>query len=469
MILLLIAAAFAASLPATNPAPTISAAQRQQIDTLVGATMRHQHLPGMSLAIARNGAVLYASGYGYRDVQKRLPADSGTVYNIASMTKQFTATAILLLQEDGKLSVGDSLARYLPDYRYARQITLREMLNHTSGIPDYSIVENVPHRATAAQFVDLIKDTPLDFPPGSRFEYSNTNYVILGMIVEKVSGESYGDFLARRVFQPLGMHATSARMIPQDVPDGAVGYTYADGKIVTSPQTADDLGYGDGTIDSSVTDLVRWDAALDNGRVLNRSSWSAMTFSPLSHGYGMRGGYGFGLDLAHLYGRRYIFHQGLNGGFAGENATFPDDGLEIAALSNGDPFDEDLFFRRVVSIVEPPTAAEAAADLESATGQDPVVTKKVMSLLAAMQRGTIDREAVTADYAHMLTPAAARQMCADAGVVGTPRRVIYRGRTYRDRKDFVFYDVYYPDSVVAVDAGVATNGALSLIEVARED
>jgi CubicO group peptidase (beta-lactamase class C family) len=431
VIALSIAAVLAASPPAPTPEPEISASQRQQIDALVAATMLHQHLPGLSIAIARNGALLYASGYGYRDVQKRLPADAGTVYNIASMTKQFTATAILLLQEDGKLSVDDSLARYLPDYRYAREITLREMLNHTSGIPDYSIVDNVPHKATAAQFVDLIKDAPLDFPPGSRFEYSNTNYVILGMIVEQVSGESYGSFLARRVFQPLGMRATSARMIPQDVPDGAVGYTYADGKIVAAPQTADDLGYGDGTIDSSVTDLVRWDAALDNGRVVSRTSWRAMTFSPLSHGYGMRGGYGFGLDLSHLYGRRYIFHQGLNVGFAGENATFPQDGLEIAALSNGDPFDEDLFFRRVVSIVEPPTAAQVAADLESAAGEDRIITKKVTALLAGMQRGSIDSAIVTADYARTLTSAVMRQMC--------------------------------------VDAAIAADGALSLIELARED
>jgi D-alanyl-D-alanine carboxypeptidase len=469
VIALVIAGVLFASQLAPSSAPTLTTAQRQQIVALVAATMRHQHLPGMSLAIARNGVLMYASGYGYRDMQKRSPADAGTVYNIASMTKQFTATAIMLLQEDGKLSVDDSLARYLPDYRFAKGITLREMLNHISGIPDYSIVDDVPHKATAAQFVDLIKDSPLDFSPGSRFEYSNTNYVILGMIVEQVSGESYGDFLAHRVFQPLGMRTTSARMIPQDVPDGAVGYTYANGKIVAAPQTADDLGYGDGTIDASVTDLVRWDAALDNGRVVNRASWRAMTFSPLSHGYAMRGGYGFGLDLAHLYGRRYIFHQGLNVGFAGENATFPDDGLEIAALSNGDPFDEDLFFRRVVSIIEPPTAAQAAADLNAAPGEDPIITKQVTALLAGMQRGSIDRDLVTAEYARALTPAVMRQMCADAAVAGTPRRVIYRGRTYRDRKDFVFYDVYYPDSVVAVDAAIGANGALSLIEMARED
>jgi len=431
--------------------------------------MLHQHLPGLSIAIARNGAILYANGYGYRDVRKRAPADPGTVYNIASMTKQFTAVAILLLQEDGKLSVDDSLVRYLPDYRYARQITLRELLNHTSGIPDYSIVDGVPHKATAAQFVDLIKNAPLDFSPGSRFEYSNTNYVILGMIVEQVSGESYGSFLARRVFRPLGLRSTSARMIPHDLPDGAVGYTYAGGKIVEAPQTADDLGYGDGTVDASVTDLVHWDAALDNGRVVSRASWREMTFSPLSHGYGMRGGYGFGLDLGHLYGRRYIFHQGLNVGFAGENATFPDDGLEIAALSNGDPFDEDLFFRRVVSIVEPPSAAAAAADMVSAAGEDSSITRKVTAVLAGMQRGSIDPALVTADYARALAPPTMRQMCADAGIKGSPQRLIYRGRTYRDRKDFVFYDVYYPDSVVAVDAAIASNGALSLIELARED
>ncbi len=423
----------------------------------------------MSLAIARNGVLLYARGYGYRDLRNIRLADANTVYNIASMTKQFTAAAILLLRQDGKLSVDDHLARFMPDYRYAARITLREMLNHTSGIPDYTIVNNVPHTATAAQFVDLIRNAPLDFTPGSRFEYSNTNYVILGIIVEKVSGISYGSFLGRRIFQPLGLRATSARLIPQDVPDGAVGYTYANGKTVAAPQTPDDLGYGDGTIDASATDLVQWDAALDGGKVLSATSWREMTTIPLGRGYGLRRGYGFGLDISTMYGRRYIYHQGLNVGFAGENATFPDDGLEIAALSNGDPFDEDLFVQRIVSIVEPPTKAQAAAALDPAPGEDGAISAHLRLLLGDMQRGVLDRGLITAEYAKSLTPAQARQACTDAGAIGAPTRFIYRGRTYRDRNDLVFYDIYYAHAVVAMDAAIATGGAISFVELARED
>lgn len=469
MIALIVAVALAQPVHVMSPKPALSQTERAQIDDIVTTTMRHEYLPGMSLAIARNGVILYARGYGFRDLSEGRLADAGTVYNIASMTKQFTAAAILLLQQDGKLSVDDKLSRFMPGYRYASQITLRQILNHTSGIPDYSIVNDVPHTATAQQFVDLIKNAPLDFPPGSRFEYSNTNYVILSIIVEQASGMTFGEFLARRIFEPLGMSATSVRSIPQDHPDGAVGYTYANGKVVAAPATPDDLGYGDGTVNSSVTDLVRWDAALDGGRVLNQASWRAMTTVPLSSGYGLRHGYGFGLDINTMFGRRYIYHQGLNTGFAGENATFPDDGLEIVALSNGDPFDEDLFMNRIVSIVEPPTNAQAAAAMAPEPGEDAAITSRVRALLDGMQHGVVNSDLVTEQYAKELTPAQAREMTSVAGVKGAIVRMIYRGRTYRDRRNLVYYDVYYADSVVAVDAAISANGSISLIELARED
>ena len=230
---------------------------QQRVDALVQSTMAHQHLPGLSLAIARHGHVLYARGYGYRDLSKRAHADATTVYNIASNSKQFTATAIMLLQEEGKLRLDDRLSRYLPEFRYGAQITLRELLTHTSGVPDYVDLNDLPHRATAKQFVDLVRDAPLDFPPGARFEYSNTNYVILGMLVEQVGGTSYSSFLSHRIFDPLKMTNASTRVIPASQPDGALGYTYDNG-IVLAPQTPDDLGYGDGTVNASVLDLVKW-------------------------------------------------------------------------------------------------------------------------------------------------------------------------------------------------------------------
>jgi D-alanyl-D-alanine carboxypeptidase len=462
---LLVALMVLSATPSTEP--VLDPHTQSRVDALVRSTMAHQHLPGLSLAIARGGKTLYERGYGYRDLARRIPADAGTVYNIASCTKQFTATAIMLLKQDGRLKLDDTLSRYLPEFRHGKNITLQELLTHTSGIPDYADLNDLPHVATARQFVDLVADAPLDFPPGTQFEYSNTNYVILGMIVEQVSGMSYSAFLSRRIFGPQGMKATSTRVVPETQPDGATGYTY-DGKIVPAPQTPDDLGYGDGTVNTSANDLVRWDAALDGGDVVSAASWRAMTRAPLHSGYGPRGGYGFGLDLSSLYGHREVSHEGFNVGFASVNATFPDDHLEIIALSNGDPFYEDLFVKRVFALIIPPTAEQLAGDLRSAPGEDAAVTAATKRLLAEMQKGRIDRHSVTPGLAAQLTPAHAHQLCADVGAVGAPKLLVYRDAQYRDRVKDYSYEAYFASAVVAIDVTFA-RGEFASIELARED
>jgi D-alanyl-D-alanine carboxypeptidase len=453
---------------APSNASAMNSDLRARVDEIVRETMVHQHLPGLSIAIARRGALPYARGYGYRDLAHRIPADAATVYNIASNTKQFTAVAIMLLQQDGKLKLDDKLTRYLPEFRHGANITIRELLTHTSGIPDYADLNDLPHHAAARQFVDLVRDAPLDFPPGTQFEYSNTNYVILGLIVEQVSGVSYSTFLYRRIFGPQGMKSTSTRVIPQSQPDGAIGYTY-DGKIVPAPQTPDDLGYGDGTVNTSVNDLVTWDAALDGGDVVSAASWRAMTRAPLHTGYGPRGGYGYGLDLSALYGHREISHEGFNVGFASVNATFPDDGLEIVALSNGDPFYEDNFVKRVFALIIPPTAKQLAADLRSAPGEDAAVTAATKRLLAGMQAGSIDQHSITSELAAQLTPSLARQRCAEAGAAGPPQMLIYRDWQYHDRVKDYSYEAYFAHSIVAVDVTLASGGKIASIDLARED
>lgn len=466
----MIAIAAAALLIASGPSTstTLTGPLTAKVDTLVKATMQHQHLPGLSLAIARDGAVLYARGYGYRDLAHRIPADSATVYNLASNTKQFTAAAVMLLVQDGKVRLDDTVSRYLPEFRYGARITIRDLLTHTSGIPDYADLDNLPHRATARQFVDLVRNAPLDFAPGTTFEYSNTNYVMLGMIVEQVSGWSFSEFLSQRIFDPLHMTGASTRVIPASQPDGALGYTF-DGKIVLAPQTPDDLGYGDGTVNASVLDLVKWDAALDGGGVVDAASWHAMSESPLHTGYGPREGYGFGLDLAALYGHREVSHEGFNVGFASVNATFPDDHIAIVALSNGDPFDEDLLVKRLFAMLIPPTASQQAADMRPAPGEDESVTTATKRLVAAMEAGKVDPRTIAPTLTSQLTPALARQICVVAGVPASQGRFVYRGWQYRHDVKVYSYEAFYATSVVAIDVSLSSAGKIASIDIARED
>jgi D-alanyl-D-alanine carboxypeptidase len=448
--------------------PALPAGVRAQIDAMAHAAIAHQHLAGLSIAIARRGVVLYAAGYGYRDLARRLPADAETIYNVASNSKQFTAAAIMLLAQDHKLSIDDRLSRFFPWYRFGDRITIRELLNHASGIPDYTELPDVPHVATALRFFQLVAGKPLEFPPGTRYRYCNTNYVILGIIVEKVSGTTLARFMRRHFFAPLEMTRSSARLVPLQQPDGAVGYTLDGNRIVQMPQTPDDLGYGDGTVDASVTDLVKWDEALDSGRVVDAGSWRLMTSPPRPEWPGADLGYGFGLDIGSLYGYRQISHYGLNPGFATFNATYPGLGLEIVTISNSDQFIETLLEQRILALLAPvaPTAAQRYA---SEPGENAKVTALAMRWLYRLQHGIIDPKPLTASLAKNLTPAAAIAMTRATHATGEPAHVQFVGEDDRFTSVDFEYLLYFKNAVVDYAVTFDPTGKIEDIALARAD
>lgn len=467
---LIVAASLAAPPPTAMPltAAPLPAGARATIDGMVEAAMAHQHLPAVSIAIARDGRILYARGYGLRDLGKHVAADANTVYNMASVSKQFTAAAIMLLQQDGKLSVDDTINRYFPAYAHATEITIRELLNHTSGIPDYAELPNLPHIATAQNFFDLVSKLPLEFRPGARYRYSNTNFILLGIIVEKASGKTYSEFLKRRIFAPLEMTHTSTRVVPQSQPDGAVGYTFADGRVRAAPQTPDDLGYGDGTVNSSVLDIVNWDAALDDGRVVSASSWRQMTTVPRAEGEtdAYDGGYGFGLDVGTLYGHKRIAHFGQNVGYASYNATFPDDKLEIGLISNADQFYEDYLMERIFRVVVP-TAGSAAA-LQGPV-EKPAVTRRAREWLARLERGDFDKSQLTKEYAAGLTRKDATSRCVEVGAHGVPDKITYEGMAFGGHNRNYEYRLFFASAVVDYVVSLDDGGKISALTLFRED
>ena len=333
----------------------ISREFRTAIDAFVQAAMAKQHLAGVSLAIAQNGTILYARGYGWRNVAKRLPASADTVYNIASISKQFTAASVLLLQQDGKLSLDDPLSKYLPSLRHAHEVSLLQMLDHTSGLPDYlDLVDN--NSLSYPVILAALKDAPLRFKPGTKFQYSNTNYVLMGPVVQQTSAESFDGFLTRRIIRPLHLSSTSAGTTPIDMPNGARGYTVIKGKLVPTPLQAAAvaiLDFPDGCVNSTVTDLVAWDAALDNGQVVDQQNLHLMV-TPGHYRAERRAWYGVGLEITEVDGHREVFHQGQWTGYAGENATFPDDGFDVVVLSNTDTFDEQQLVQRIFELFHTP-------------------------------------------------------------------------------------------------------------------
>jgi CubicO group peptidase (beta-lactamase class C family) len=285
--------------------------------------------------------MVLAKGYGLADVAAGVPAGPATVYPIASVTKQFTAAAIMQLVGQGKLTLGETLPQALPAVhwrdRRAARVTVRELLTHTSGIPGYTsepgfaAVQGVPQ--TQRQILSLIVDQPLKFDPGTKAAYSNSGYYLLGMIIERVTGLTYGQYLSRHVLAGLGM--THTRLCPDTTAGGQYARLYDHG--APQPRLAAPTSlvnaFAAGQLCSTAPDLLRWQHALQTGRVVTAASYAAMT-TPLRLRSGQTIAYGFGLDLDPINGRRAVSHPGGFAGDAADLAWYPDDHLAIAVLDN---------------------------------------------------------------------------------------------------------------------------------------
>jgi len=315
------------------------ASPRDPVDEYVERAMAHQHIPGLSLVVVREGRVVKAKGYGLASVEHHAPATPSTVYELASTTKPFVATAILLLVQDGKLRLDDRMGQYV-DSVPARWsgVTIRHLLTHTSGIKDYlaDLRHDFAHDSPPEAVARVVLDAPANFEPGAKWSYSNSGYVLLGMIVRRVSGESYDAFLARRVFGPLGMTATRHDTPDEIVADRASGYLwYGPGGM----HNGDFLKYlmtnhGDRGLLSSALDLARWDVALSDGRVLSASTREAM-WRPVSLAGGGSYGYGLGWFVDTVRGHRHMYHPGGAPGTAAVLSRYPDDRLTVIVLTNG--------------------------------------------------------------------------------------------------------------------------------------
>jgi len=331
-----------------------------RIDQVVTQALSHGGA-GLSVAIQRRGVVVFSKGYGLADIADGVPAAPSTVYPIASITKQFTAAAIMQLVEQGKLRLDQTLSTLLPGIRWrdprAGQVTVRQLLTHTSGIPGYTsepgfaAVQGRPQ--TQQQILALIVDQPLKFTPGSKAGYSNSGYYLLGMIIERVSGLSYGRYLSEHVLVGLGMDHTEL------CPDTRTGAQYAQlyDRGNPAPQLAASTSlvnaFAAGQICSTAPDLLRWQDALQGGRVVSRPSYTQMS-TPLRLTNGHTVAYGFGLDLDPINGHRAVDHPGGFAGDATDLTWYPDDGLAIAVLDNASTVAAWTVSTNITTLLLPP-------------------------------------------------------------------------------------------------------------------
>lgn len=404
--LALVAAACIAASPSLAAAQAPAQARTQALDAYVEQTLATHKLPGASIAVVKDGQVVVAKGYGLSNVEAATKATENTVYQLASVTKQFTAAAILMLVEDGKLSLDAKVTELLPGLPAAwAPVTIRHLLSHTSGIKSYTDVfgaEKTPDDKvfTSAGIVALVADAPLQFTPGERFAYCNTGYYLLGLVIEKVSGKKYADFLAERIFTPLGMTSTGLDDYADARPQRAKGYLLADGASKPAPHTHPSQPFAAGALVSTVVDMAKWDAALNARKLLKPASYDAM-WTPFTFNDGKKSGYGFGWQLEPYRTRPRQAHGGGITGFSTFISRYPEEKVTVIALVNQGGNGGGLLANGVAEIYVPGLKELAPKPI---TDADPETTAFLKKVIAAAAGGTADEGWFTPQFRSFMFP-----------------------------------------------------------------
>ena len=348
-------------------------AKADKVDDYVRAEMQRQHIPGTSIAVLKDGKIMKAEGYGLANVELNVPARPETVYKIGSVSKQLIATGIMILIQDGKLSLDDKISKFLEGTPDAwKEITVRHLLTHTSGL-----VREAPgfDPLKIQDDADVIKTAyplPLRFAPGEKWEYCNVGYFSLAEIIRKVSGKPWGDYLNERLFLPLEMNATRTTTMTEIVQNRANGYVWRDSKLQNA-STYFALRPS-GAFLSSVLDLAKWDAALYADKILKQSTLSQV-WTPVKLNSGATHPYGFGWELSTVGGHKLVHHGGSLPGFRAQISRFVDDKLSVVVLTNGDNADPNLIALGIAALYIPgliPERTAAKIDpkiLDAYTGQ----------------------------------------------------------------------------------------------------
>ena len=328
-----------------------------KIDEYLRTQMKAQQIPGVALAVVKDGKIVLARGYGLANVEHQVPVKPETIFQSGSTGKQFTATAVMMLVEEEKLSLEDKITKYFPDAPESwRNITIRHLLTHTSGMTDYPPDFDLRRDYTEDDLIQRIKTIPLAFQPGEKWSYSNLAYVTLGILIHKVSGKFYGDFLHERVFKPLDM--STAKIISETdiVPNRAAGYRVANGQLKNQDWVSPSLNTtADGALYFTVYDMAKWDAALYTEKLLKRSSLEQM-WTPVKLNNGTTFPYGFGWGLGNVRGHRVIEHGGSWQGFKAQISRYVDDKLTIILFANQARANQTKLAHDIAAIINPDLA-----------------------------------------------------------------------------------------------------------------
>ncbi len=429
-LVLLVASACDAQTPAG-----LSADDQRKIDEIATQTLASMGAPSASIAVVKNGQIVYAHAYGFADLEQKTAARPDMPYCIGSISKQFTAAAMLMLVEQGRLSLDDPVAKFLPDLTRAREVTLRELLSMTSGYQDYwpqdYVMPNMLKPTTAQQIVDGWARIPLDFDPGTKWQYSNTNYVIAGLVIEKASGMRLMDFLQKRVLTPLHMESAGNMHQAKDNPRNPIGYLkYALGPARPAPKEGTGWMFAAFELAMTAADLARWDISLMDQTLLKPTSYREMEKETLlKNGVGAR--YGLGLEVSLQGGRRVLAHNGEVSGFVAENYVYPDDRAAIVVLTNLDASSAaGEIVRKIQPLLFPVQDEKKEERLQLA--------RKVFE---SLEQGKIDRSLFTFNCNSYFSEQALQDFAGSLGPLGTPEEFVQTSHSLRGGMGFRAYSL----------------------------
>ncbi|HSC30416.1 MAG TPA: serine hydrolase domain-containing protein [Gemmatimonadaceae bacterium] len=431
-----------------------------QVDSIATAVLAATGVPSASVAIVRHGAIAYVHAYGNAKLDPQTPADTTMRYAIGSISKQFTAAAILLLTQQHKVSLDDPVSRFVPGLSRGNEVTVRELLSHTSGYQDFWPQDYVPPSmekpTTPQQIIDRWAKQPLDFEPGTKWQYSNTNFIIAGLIVQKASGTPFTKFIHTRILDPLGL--TTAVDFDALGPSAAqpIGYMrYGLGPLRPSTPTGPGWMFGAGELAMTPTDLAKWDISMIKQSVLSPASYKAMETTVLLKN-GVSSGYGLGVEVGQVGGHRMISHSGEVSGFTAENMVFPDDSAAIVVLTNQDAAPASGAIAQQVSRVLFTTEDAMTAER----------TARARSIFEGLQKGTVDRSVFTPDANAYFSAAAMQDFATGLGPLGAPTGFVQIGQTNRGGMIERVYRVTVQGRVLRVWTYEMPNGQLEQYQVA---
>ena len=413
-----------------------------KVDDFIKSEMQKQQIPGVSLAVVQDGKIILVKGYGLANVELQVPVKPETIFQSGSVGKQFTATAVMMLVEAGKINLDDKINKYFTDAPDAwKNITVRHLLTHTSGLGDYPADFDFRRDYTEDDLYKIIKAVPLDFQPGEKWQYSNLGYVTLGILIHKISGKFYGDFLRERIFQPLRM--PTARIISESdiVPNRSAGYQIVNGKLKNQDWVAPSLNTtADGALYLTTLDMAKWDSALYTEKLLKKSSFEEM-WSPVKLNDGKTYPYGFGWALGEVNNHRIIEHDGAWQGFKSAIVRFPNDQLTVIVFANLAQAKPSRLAHGVAGIYNSVLIPPPPATIED---KESKVTELLKDTVRKFIDGTIKPEIFTDEMRSAIFPDTAKQIGEAFKSFGKLESVALISRTEKDGFRNYQYLLKYP-------------------------